>query len=103
MCHIITKLTLLTRMSGEKGEHIFFFFFSAMQDLRIKPVPLEVEAQSSNFWTARKFLRTQLIPTIQPGKTLHLVVLPPKTRFERDGSQMTKINPQSHQGSLLLE
>ena len=81
----------------------FFFFFPAMQDLRIKPVPFEVEAQSPNFWTARKFLRTQLIPTIQPGRTVHLVVLPPKIRFERDGSQMTKINPQSHQGSLLLE
>lgn len=101
MCHIILKLTLLARMSEEKGEHIFFF--PAMQDLRTKPVPLEVEAQSPNFWTARKFLRTQLIPTIQPRRTVHLVVLPSKTRFERDGSQMTKINPQSHQGSLLLE
>ena len=87
----------------DRRENTSFFFFPAIQDLRIKPVPLEVDAQIPNFWTARKFLRTQLIPTIHPGRTVHLVVLPPKIRFERDGSQITKINPQSHQGSLLLE
>jgi hypothetical protein len=39
-----------------------------MQDLRIKPVPLEVEAQSPSFWTARKFLGVFIIPILQIRK-----------------------------------